>query len=340
MRIILAVSILVVTLYGVPAHAAHVWLDAPQEEVNRLDTFYIPIRIDLEDECINVVQVTVTYNPEQLTIRDVGIGKSILTLWTKSPEIVRVDGKETGTVTFEGGIPGGYCGRVVGDPGLTNILAELVVSGTPLNLDNKESDIAYVTLDPSTDIYAHDGLGTKLNRTLQGATILLTKSDQPPYDAWVTDVSADTQAPEYFDITLVPGPSAGNEYSYIVFSTTDKQSGVDHYEVRETDPNQFGFLSWIGRPSYWTEAQSPYVLRDQRLHSTIFVKAVDEHGNERIVEYTPPMSPLVRYTSPVILMLVVVLIILLGGIVVLATAVRRNKGKSRSKHDQAEETNI
>jgi len=256
---------------------------------------------------MNAVHVRVAYDPEQITIRDVGIGKSVLTLWTMKPEIVRVDGKETGVVSFEGGVPGGYCGRVTGDPGLTNILAELVVSGVPRESDQAAADgnVARLILEPTTTVYAHDGQGTELQRTVQGAELTLVSSTDAPFDAWLADISTDTQAPEYFDVTLVQGPSEGNQYSYIIFSTTDKQSGVDHYEVREMDPNQFGFLSWVARPSYWVEAESPYVLRDQKLHSTIQVKAVDKHGNERIVEYTPPMSPLVRYTSPAALFLLI-----------------------------------
>jgi hypothetical protein len=288
-----------------PVFAAHVYLDPEPTQYNRLDTFYIPLRIDLVDECINAVRAVIAYDPAEVSVRDVARGRSILTLWTEAPRIERIEGRETGRVILEGGIPGGYCGRVSGDPGLTNILAELVVTGVPKDDEEGTETLTRFILDPSTAVYEHDGLGTPVPRTLLGVDITLIHSTAPPFDAWIADVTADTQAPEYFDITLVPGPSAGNEYSYIVFSTTDKQSGVDHYEVREMDPNQFGFLSWVGKPSYWVPAESPYVLRDQRLHSTVQVKAVDKKGNERVIEYTPPMSPLVRYTTPSMLILVV-----------------------------------
>jgi hypothetical protein len=293
-----------------PVLAAHVYLDPEPTRYNRLDTFYVPLRIDVVDECINAVRAVIAYDPSEVSVRDVATGRSILTLWTETPLVERVDGKETGKVILEGGIPGGYCGRVSGDPGLTNILAELVVTGVSKDGEEGTENIARFIIDPSTSVYEHDGLGTPAQRTLLGTEVTLVHSTEPPVDAWVADITTDTQAPEYFDIILVPGPSAGNEYSYIVFSTTDKQSGVDHYEVREMDPNQFGFLSWVGRPSYWIPAESPYVLRDQRLHSTIQVKAVDKKGNERIVEYTPPMSPLVRYTTPSMVVLVVGLVVL------------------------------
>jgi len=317
MRMVFFTGVWAMFFVGIPVHAAHIYLDPQPDRYNRLDTFYVPLRIDLVDECMNAIRAVIAYDPVQVTVRDVAIGRSILTLWTEPPSIERVDGKETGRIILEGGIPGGYCGRVTGDPGLTNILAELVVTGAPVQGEAGSDITARFILEPSTEVFAHDGLGTSLPRTLLGADIVLTQSEDAPFDAWAADIAVDTQAPEYFDITLVQGPSAGNAYSYIIFSTTDKQSGIDHYEVREMDPNQFGFLSWVARPSYWIPAESPYVVRDQRLHSTIQVKAVDKKGNERIVEYTPPMSPLVRYTTPSVLILAgyAALLLMLGTVV-------------------------
>ena len=276
-------------------YAVQILLDTTENTQNLSDTFYVPVRIDTQEECINAVSVEVAYNPEEISIQDVSTGDSVLTLWTQFPLIQKHEGKEIGRVLFEGGIPGGYCGRVIGDPGQTNILAKLVVTGVrQQEFATETSRVSQIVLGPGTKAYRHDGSGTEAQLTLAGSTLLLTYSSSSPNNLWLSDVREDTIAPELFEITLVEGPSVGSNKHYIAFNTTDKQSGIDHYEVLETDPDRFGFLAWTPRESYWLIATSPYELRDQNLHSKILVKAVDKNGNERIVTYTPPMSPLVE----------------------------------------------
>jgi hypothetical protein len=75
---------------------------------------------------------------------------------------------------------------------------------------------------------------------------------------------------------------------YIVFSTVDKQSGVDHYEVFENGA--------------WEKVVSPYKLPDQSLKSEIKVKAIDKAGNERVGDYAgdvipPSQAPVNPYDS-------------------------------------------
>lgn len=274
----------------ISVHAAHISLEAEQETYNTRDIFYVPIYLNTQNECTNAVRVAIAYNPEQLSVQDVSIGDSLLTLWTQRPTIKHDGDTELGRVVFEGGIPGGYCGRVEGDPGRTNVLAKLVVTG---NTQQTTTSPAQIIVEPDdTTVYLHDGSGREAPLTVSGVTIAFEKATTSPENTWLEDVKSDVFAPELFDITLVEGPSVGNKKHYIAFNTVDKQSGIDHYEVLETDPDRFGFLTWVPKESYWVHAESPYVLRDQKLHSKILVKAVDKNGNERIVTYTPPMSPL------------------------------------------------
>jgi len=275
------------------ASAAHLYLDPETTTHNQLDTFYVPIRIDTHGECINAVDVAIAYDPAALDMKDVMTGDSILTLWTAPPAIDR----ERGRVTFAGGIPGGYCGRIEGDPGRTNTLAKLVVAAVPRAGALGTTANNSLIVEPSTTVYLHDGAGNVADLTVVGTDLTFVVATGTPDNEWLGDVKEDATAPEYFEITLVQGPSEGNTRHYITFNTTDKQSGIDHYEVLETDPDQFGFLSWIPKKAYWVPAESPsYVLRDQHLHSKIMVRAVDKNGNERVAEYVPLMSPLVSFT--------------------------------------------
>jgi hypothetical protein len=322
--------------------AAQVYLDTEIETRNNRDTFYVPVRIDTQGECINAVRVAVAYNPEKISVQDVVLGNSILTLWTQKPEIVRKDGLEAGRVLFEGGIPGGYCGRVAGDAGLTNTLAQLVVTGANTALEKYVSTTTQLVIEPDeTFVYLHDGGGTEADITVAGVELVLQQSTTSPNNIWLTDIQSDESAPELFEITLVEGPSTGNKRHYIVFNTVDKQSGIDHYEVLETDPDNYGFLAWLPKRSYWVTAESPYVLRDQKLRSKIMVKAVDKNGNERIVTYTPPITPLEMVLSKTVLVpvgSVVIVLSLLFGLFILLK--RRARAKKMLQDNEGHETDV
>jgi hypothetical protein len=323
---------------ALPAHAVQVYVEA-EDAYNRLDTFYLPVRLDTQGVCVNSAHVALAYDPTALSVKDVSVGRSIFTLWTQQPTIHKdTDGREVGRVTFEGGIPGGYCGRVEGDPGLTNIMLDLIVTGVPKALAAGDRERGFVLVEPGTRVYLHDGTGAETLPTFLGAEFTLLQSTSTPQDVWLQDVLADDIAPEFFEITLVEGPSVGHNKHYIVFSTVDKQSGVDHYEVLETDPDRFGLLVWVPKSATWVRAESPYVLRDQYLRSKILVKAVDKKGNERVAEYVPPMSPLVEFTHPVVLMqLLIILIVLVAGTVAVLHLRRRKRTTSpavASEHPQ------
>lgn len=79
---------------------------------------------------------------------------------------------------------------------------------------------------------------------------------------------------------------------YLVFATIDNPSGVDRYEVYETQESIKGNGYYGGLTSIiWKTATSPYLLENQNLGSIMKVKAVDKAGNETIAEYLPPEKP-------------------------------------------------
>ena len=82
---------------------------------------------------------------------------------------------------------------------------------------------------------------------------------------------ADSELPEEFTPTIANDPNLFAGKYFLVFATQDKGSGIDLYEVRE------------GRWGWFSEAESPYELRGQQLDKDIYVKAIDNAGNERVV---------------------------------------------------------
>jgi len=92
----------------------------------------------------------------------------------------------------------------------------------------------------------------------------------------------DSTPPEDFKPKIGRDPAVFEGKYFLSFATTDKTSGIDHYEVLEQKRTLVR-----GEKA----AESPYLLKDQSLKSKILVKAVDKAGNERISEIIPPKKP-------------------------------------------------
>jgi len=92
----------------------------------------------------------------------------------------------------------------------------------------------------------------------------------------------DKTSPEPFEVLIGEKEDNGNIEYFAAFRTTDKTSGVDHYEIRKP-----GFLSSFFKTGKWEIAQSPYPLTEKKLKDIIEVKAVDKAGNERIESFVP-----------------------------------------------------
>ncbi|OGZ17544.1 MAG: hypothetical protein A2Z78_02020 [Candidatus Nealsonbacteria bacterium RBG_13_36_15] len=100
-----------------------------------------------------------------------------------------------------------------------------------------------------------------------------------PGENWSPKISframVDATPPEKFTIEIGQDPSVFEGKYFLGFSTTDKISGIDYYEVKE------------GKEDF-KKAEIPYLLKDQSLKSRILVRAVDKAGNEQISEIIPP----------------------------------------------------
>lgn len=289
------------------ADAALLYFDPAEVNVYRGDTVTVALRLDTDvDECINTVNAVIHYDPS-ISAVDVSRGSSILSIWVENPII-----DETAhTITFAGGLPGGYCGRISGDPSLTNILLELIFRSPGFNVGGSNNTSARIWIDEQAQILLHDGYGTDAQVRLQDARIeLLAKAGNTPTDAWNDEVRSDENLPSDFPIVLTRDEVAFSGKYFITFNSIDKQSGIDHYEVMEEPFSEFMTFKWGRADAPWITTESPYVLKDQTLNSTIRVKAIDKSGNERIGFLVPDEA--LRSISRDMLITVIVL----GGAIV------------------------
>jgi hypothetical protein len=257
-------------VFSVPlfSQAAIISVDPPKGTYGPGDTFIAAIRIDTEGTCINAAHVELSYPVGIVRVVDISRGDSIFSLWPDEPK----NDADKGVITFSGGIPGGYCGKISGDPGESNVLAKIVF--TFLKADPTSANIALL---PASLVYLNDGLATKAQLSLAGATYALGKQATLPSNDWLGILQSDTIPPEPFTVQVESTKGVFGGSYFAVFSTVDKQSGIDHYEIQEN--------------GIWKRISNPYKLTDQSLKNGVLLKAVDKAGNERVGEFNPSATP-------------------------------------------------
>jgi len=210
-------------------------------------------------------------------------GNSLVSMWVTRPVI----DKENSSIQFAGITPGGFSGN---KGMLFSILLRATKAGTA-SISLKEAQVL-----------RNDGSGGEEYVLMKPLTLSIDSKSLGGY----TEVS-DTTPPEPFSLYLGTDSQLFDGQKYVVFTAVDKMSGVDHYAVVESRFPRFLFQ--LFKP-VWHTASSPYTLSDQRLVSSIYVKAVDRAGNEQVSIY-PPSSLLTAYESRVALGILVAVAFLL-----------------------------
>jgi len=270
--------------------AAVLYLEPSAGQYQLGDTFGVEIKIDTQ-ECINVVEANLKFPPNILKAIDFSQGNSIITLWVKQPEI----NQESGLISFSGGIPNGYCGRVLGDPQESNLLGKIIFKVSEITGEAK-IDLAEIKF-LSSQVLLNDGRGTKAELTDRGAKFKILSKLETPKDQWREEIKSDDIPPEAFEIKISRDSTAFEGKYFITFSTTDKQTGIDHYEMKEGKRD-------------WETITSPYVLKNQGLTNDVLVKAVDKAGNERIETLKALRRPIWEYILYGFLALILISVII------------------------------
>ena len=285
-----------------PVLAVVLYLEPSEAQYHPDDTFITEIRIDTEKECINAVDINLSFPQDILEVKNFSKGNSILTLWIKTPNISNMDAiNRQGLISFSGGIPAGYCGKMPQDPNASNLLGKIIfkVRGANANLTNET--IANLKFLENSQVLLNDGMGTPAELISQEANFTISPEKlETPKNEWQEKLEKDIIPPEPFKIEIYQDQSTFEGKYFIAFSTTDKQTGINYFEIKEGTED-------------WKITKSPYLLKNQELKSIIKVKAVDKAGNERIAEYTPKkklLQPLYWIIIFVIILIIVAKIII------------------------------
>jgi len=261
------------------------------------DIIAVDLKVDNQEECLNVVQAGVRVTGGAKIIGTSQDG-SILSLWPQAP-IVNASGTE---LNLTGGVPGGYCGRVPGDQGASNAIVRIFLkilggetgsgiagvaggagsagAGAGASMTAVGQGAVAPTsarlefVENKNVVLLNDGLGTAAALKLEALELKIGAPAETPTNAWSSELAADTTPPEAFTIEPTRDKNVFDGRYYIYFSTNDKQTGIAYYEVQEG-------------AGVWKQASSPYLLQDQKLKSVIRVRAVDWAGNQSMAEYRP-----------------------------------------------------
>ena len=208
-------------------------LVASKTTVHVGESTVVTLNINTGGRSINTISGIVDVPLDKFQISDLRYGNSILSLWVEKPSIDY--GK--GLISFSGGIPGGFNG--VSGPILTFVL----------KAKNTGSTSAFVK---EVKVLLNDGLGTELSG-LATPSLAFTINPAPPKpkvepkeepketipeipptsEVAEQILPPDTIIPEHFIPMFGSHPDVADGDTFVSFFAVDKDTGIDHYEVRE-----------------------------------------------------------------------------------------------------------
>ncbi len=248
-----------------PASAARLYFEPQESFIGYKGDFWLAINIEAEDS-INAAEIGV-YIPKNIQLYDANEGGSIINLWTVKP----VFDETSRLLTFAGIIPGGFANNKA-----TLLLLKVKAIG---------NGNALFSFDKSkTIIYLNTPNGIKDDLILENVKLSIAPGKEN-----IAVGTFDYDVPESFVPEIARDNNIFGGKWFLVFTTQDKGSGIDHYEIQENRKEKME----VGR---WRQIESPYLLEDQELRSYIYLMAIDKAGNQRLIKMMPK-NPLELYTN-------------------------------------------
>lgn len=263
------------------AYAAAIIINHAPTAVAQGQQFYVDVTIDPQNKPLNGIQGSIVFSSDTLSFIRAETGTSNITLFIDKPAV-------TGnTITYSGIIPSGFNGMINPyTPGTTfpGQIMRLVFVG-------KAAGEAHI-IATNTSVTDNDGQGTLEVVPDQRTTFSVSTAVAPSIYQ-----STDTRPPTLTASIIKENDLYKDRYT-LIFNAIDKQSGIDHVEVKEGNDD-------------WQTAQSPYVLHDQSRKGILSVRAFDMDGNISVVVTIPPTNQ----SQPTALIVLIITILLALSIV-------------------------
>jgi len=212
--------IFLVFLFGVSlvlpliGQAAELYLETFENQYYTDETFVADVRINVgHDESINAIEAYLKFPNDALEVKDFSTGNSILT-FIEGPKI----DQEKGLISFIGIIPGGYSGRISGDPGKSNLLGRIIFRVRETDAKLEHGINTKLEFSKDSQVLLSDGKGTPAELATKGVIIEV----QPPQevkpqkdytqgkDEWQEELGKDKIPPEGFKPEIIKIKSLEN----------------------------------------------------------------------------------------------------------------------------------
>lgn len=268
-KIIFLASFVFVVFYSSQVNAARIYFEPANNTREVGETFTVNVRLDTQGDNINAVDFGILY-PPLLEIKSISKSGSAIQLWVQEPSF-----SSTG-IFLSGGSPGGIKSS-------SALIAKITMKGKAIGDGNLQ-------LTPASSALLNDGQGTNAVLNMGPASFEITaqpkkeptatpeakESPKPTPKQEEDDESKkdsdDDDKPKKFKAFVGQDPRVFGGKHFVSFFTTDSESGVQRYEIKE------------GKGNFKT-AQSPYLLADQDLNTVIRIRAYDTSGNYRETVY-------------------------------------------------------
>lgn len=289
-----------------PASAIQLRFDNDSVRVPVDQLFRLNVQINPEKQCLNIVKTAISFPVDQLEFKEFDYSDSIVGLWIESPKVS--DGK----ISFTAGLPRGYCQDPFNRE--QNIILKLIFKAK----SNQGS--AKISYDESqTKIFLNDGQGTPSTFSLNGVLVMFSgnkiinsqSTGQPTNPAIVNIDNLPSASDHEAPVDLVVNAYQENGRYYTAFYASDRQSGIDYYEV------SFGANDFV-------KASSPLEVRGDNLYLPFRVRAVDRAGNNLTVSSE---AILLKYSLIIYFYIVGTAILIFGLLLFWFFKTKKNKGK-------------
>lgn len=292
--VFLAFAILSFSLAG-SARAARIFSELKSFQENGKKFFEISVYLDTEGEDLNILTGEISFPAADLIFEKTLNGGSIVNLWLKQP-IKSAEGK----IGFSGAVSNGYLGS-------KGFVFSTIFSSNNRSLA-RQVEIAF----QNVEVYINDGKGTKKVLSDISNTLNLEMAE-------AAAIPADFEPPEFFSPYVASDPNLESGKWVVIVNAQDKGSGIDHYEIFESRKRYETEKIVSDKSVSWKLADGlqAYILKDQKLGSYIYVKAVDKAGNARVAEIVPArdnntLSAGYRAVLAIIIILIVLSVVFLG----------------------------
>lgn len=277
-------------LFSIPLStlAVEFYFEPRINEINVNQFIKVDFFVDTQGEEINALEGTIKLPENILKVQRVSDGNTIIGLWLERPAF----DENNDEIRFSGIMPGGYQGE-----------SGFIFSISLIALEQGKGAIEI----KKARAFLNDGEGTETEISINSLEMAVSDEAMP----FLAETEEDLEPPEAFMPELANDPNVFGGKWFLSFATHDKKSGIAYYEVYEG--RRENNVSKIGS-NKWAKAISPYVIKDQNLRSYIYVKAVDNEGNERVA-VVEPKNPMEWYENYFVWILIILVIIIITWVI-------------------------